>query len=111
MWLRKLVTYCEFDKFDNEAAIRLHIIEGCHSTAFRTKMLKKTYTLDKILTMACSEARATAHAIQMGTGRPRTMEQAHRMAGEQTKKNRPSLPLKEKHGADLLPLRLGIPAC
>ncbi|KAJ1203734.1 hypothetical protein NDU88_007515 [Pleurodeles waltl] len=56
-WLSKLVTYCEFKTFDSEAAVRLCILEGCHSTAFHTKLLKEMYTLDKILTMARSEAR------------------------------------------------------
>ncbi|KAJ1155679.1 hypothetical protein NDU88_008408 [Pleurodeles waltl] len=51
-WMRKLVTYYEFDRFDNEAAIRLRIIEGCHSTGFRTKVLKETYRQDKILTIS-----------------------------------------------------------
>ncbi|KAJ1149360.1 hypothetical protein NDU88_002170 [Pleurodeles waltl] len=39
--LCKRVTYCKFDKFDNKAAFRLHIIEGCHSTGFHMKILKE----------------------------------------------------------------------
>ncbi|KAJ1173521.1 hypothetical protein NDU88_005353 [Pleurodeles waltl] len=35
--MRKLVTYCEFNKFDNEATVQLRIIEGCHSTGFRNE--------------------------------------------------------------------------
>ncbi|KAJ1159661.1 hypothetical protein NDU88_000166 [Pleurodeles waltl] len=84
--LHKLVTYCESDKFDNEDAICLRIIEECHSSGFCMKILKEIYTLDKILTMARSEVRATSHAIRMETRRVRMMEQAHRMAVATTNK-------------------------
>ncbi|KAJ1108497.1 hypothetical protein NDU88_005873 [Pleurodeles waltl] len=87
----------EFDKSDNEAAIRLRIMKGCQSTWFRTKILKESYTLDKILTMARLEARATSHAIQMETGRVRTMGQTPRMAGSYNRQDKTPLPLKEKH--------------
>ncbi|KAJ1116162.1 hypothetical protein NDU88_004381 [Pleurodeles waltl] len=80
--LCKLVTYCKFDRFDNEEAMRLRILKGCHSTGFHMKILKETYTLDKILTMVMSEARVTSHAIEMenggvndGTGLPHGQEQ------------------------------------
>ncbi|KAJ1102932.1 hypothetical protein NDU88_000371 [Pleurodeles waltl] len=110
--LCKLVAFCEFDTFDNEAAIRLRTIEGCHSTAFCTKVLKETSTLDKILTMARSEARATSHAIQMHTGRVRTMEQARSSHGRRPKQTRQAITATERETrADLLPLWPGIPAC
>ncbi|KAJ1118958.1 hypothetical protein NDU88_007145 [Pleurodeles waltl] len=90
-------SHCEFDKFDNEAAIQLRILEGCHSTGFRTKLLKETYMLDKILTMARSEARATAHAIHMENGRVQMIEPAHCMSGSSSRQDKPSLPQKAKH--------------
>ncbi|KAJ1123874.1 hypothetical protein NDU88_002341 [Pleurodeles waltl] len=61
-------TYCEFDKFSNEEAIRLRIIEGCYSTGFRTKILKETYTLEKILSIARTDARVTSDTINMENG-------------------------------------------
>lgn len=91
--LRKLVLYCEFDKFNNEEAIKLGIIEGCHSTRFRTKILKETYTLDKILAIARSEGRTTSHAINLENGRTRTMQQVHSKAGGSTRHDMQTLPL------------------
>ncbi|KAJ1163018.1 hypothetical protein NDU88_003481 [Pleurodeles waltl] len=92
--LCKLVTYCEFDKFDNKTAI----IEGCHSTGFRMKILKETYTLDKILTMARLEARTPLHAIQMKTWRVLMMEKAKCMAGSCNRQDKTPMSPKEKHG-------------
>ncbi|KAJ1083549.1 hypothetical protein NDU88_003707 [Pleurodeles waltl] len=106
----KLVTCCEFDKFKNEAAIRLHIIGGFYSTGFYTKILKETYTLEKILTMARSEARDTSHAIQMENGRVRTIEQAHRMASSHSRHDKPLQTLKEKQETYVQLLQPGIPA-
>ncbi|KAJ1118557.1 hypothetical protein NDU88_006748 [Pleurodeles waltl] len=90
--LRKLVTYCEFDKCNNEQAIGLRIIEGCYSSDVLTKILKETYMLDKILAMAKMDTMATLHAINMENGRTRTLEQVHHMAGSSTKNNKQSLP-------------------
>ncbi|KAJ1159745.1 hypothetical protein NDU88_000250 [Pleurodeles waltl] len=73
-------SHCEFDKFYKEAAI----IEGCHSTGFCMKILKETYMLDKILTIARSEARATLHAIKMENERVCTIKQAHLMTAATT---------------------------
>lgn len=84
--LRKLVTYCEFDKFDNEQAIRLRIIEGCQSVEFRTRVLKEPTTLEQILTMARTEARATTHAKQIQAGKERGVALAHRVTGNFKKK-------------------------
>ncbi|KAJ1084324.1 hypothetical protein NDU88_004475 [Pleurodeles waltl] len=63
------------------------------ATAFRTKVLKETYTLNKILAMARLQTRATVHTIQMDW-RVLTMKQAHRMAGGHNKCDKPSLPLR-----------------
>ncbi|KAJ1160512.1 hypothetical protein NDU88_001014 [Pleurodeles waltl] len=95
-WLSKLVTYCKFDHFKNEAEIRLWITEGYHSIGFNTKYQKK-HTLNKILTMAGSKARATSHSTHMENGRVRMTEQAHHIAGNSSRQDKPSLPLKEKH--------------
>ncbi|KAJ1128705.1 hypothetical protein NDU88_007080 [Pleurodeles waltl] len=87
--LHKLVTHCEFNKFDNEAATRQRIIKGCHSAGFRMKILKETYTLDNLLTMARSEARDTSHAILMETRRVWMVEQVHRMARNSSRHDKP----------------------
>ncbi|KAJ1155986.1 hypothetical protein NDU88_008711 [Pleurodeles waltl] len=90
--LQKLVAYCEFAKFNNKESNRItyHQRELLHG--IEKKILKETYTLNKILTMARTDARASSHVINMESGRQQMLEQVHSMVGGSNKHDKQALP-------------------